>query len=1051
MLIFNINKEEKYPAIILMLMFFCIIGASITASSARDTFFLTQYDKSLLPLMFAAVSVVMVLSVTIYNRLSARLDLIKMIILTSLFFCCSIFIILQNLNGLVIPLFYVWTDVIIAISILQFWMLAGEIFNPRQAKRIFSLIGIGGSIAGISAGYFIKPFVKQNGTESLLVPTIFFLAMVALLATQINSYREKTISNDKISNTKTEKSQKNIKIIDSYLKTILIMVTSAAICSRIIEYQFKITAANTYPNSEDLAIFFGNYYMLLNGCTLIMQFFLTSIILKRFGILAGLVFLPIGLAIGSFSFLIFGGITSVLLSRLIDQTFKFSIQSTTSEILWTPIKKEKARKAKPIIDSSFKSIAEGCIGIIIYLIVIKNILPNDKIYILSIPVLLITFLWLWNNFYIKNRYVKALEKAINHRQLNLENVQFDVTNNHIVQTINNSLNEDNLHKQIFTIDLIKDLEVDIWKETLNKILINGKPEIKLRIIKLALEKKGLIDENNLLALSKGTDEVAARALILNNNTTLKQLSSTLHANLQNDNGHIKAASAVCLLQIDKNNEKAKIILEDFLDVKDEKTTALALEYLQISSELLPKDTLITLLFHPSIEISLSALNIAGKRLHNDYLPAIISNLSNIKLAIIARETLLLYDDEKVLNTIEDELNKEDINKDLISGIVRCLGSYSHKKSLEMLRLLLTNEDLELSIQVSNSMMKIAKTSKLKNEFQAPYYEEIDFFSKQYLKMNMLSLNLNNTINPNLIREQISSDKKKIIHIMLKLICLKIPESPVDSHIKHIISKNDKDLPYILEFIDTSFEKRIRDIIIPIIDPEENFSKESLKHKKIRIDIDSFLLDWIESGNNWKISIALNYILKNKNKIINQIQWDKVPSNPIISEILHNQDNLNNLIPIKKYKTKKEPTMFSILEKTMLLKTVDLFQDIPSELLSQISQISKAKDYESGEVIFNEGDYGDSMFIVIEGEVSIQKNGKSIALLDKGSSLGEMALLDNETRSADATAKVDSVLLKINQDVFYELMEGNADIMKQIIRLLTSRIRDANSKLEKTLG
>ena len=40
-----------------------------------------------------------------------------------------------------------------------------------------------------------------------------------------------------------------------------------------------------------------------------------------------------------------------------------------------------------------------------------------------------------------------------------------------------------------------------------------------------------------------------------------------------------------------------------------------------------------------------------------------------------------------------------------------------------------------------------------------------------------------------------------------------------------------------------------------------------------------------------------------------------------------------------------------------------------------------------------------------------------------------------------------LLFQINQDVFYELMEGNADIMKQIIRLLTSRIREANSKLE----
>ena len=62
----------------------------------------------------------------------------------------------------------------------------------------------------------------------------------------------------------------------------------------------------------------------------------------------------------------------------------------------------------------------------------------------------------------------------------------------------------------------------------------------------------------------------------------------------------------------------------------------------------------------------------------------------------------------------------------------------------------------------------------------------------------------------------------------------------------------------------------------------------------------------------------------------------------------------------------------------------------------------------------------------------------------------MALLDHETRSADAMAEKDSVLLKINQDVFYELMESNADIMKQIIKLLTSRIREANTKLERSL-
>ena len=102
------------------------------------------------------------------------------------------------------------------------------------------------------------------------------------------------------------------------------------------------------------------------------------------------------------------------------------------------------------------------------------------------------------------------------------------------------------------------------------------------------------------------------------------------------------------------------------------------------------------------------------------------------------------------------------------------------------------------------------------------------------------------------------------------------------------------------------------------------------------------------------------------------------------------------------------------------------------------------------LFFKDGDIGDSMFIVLDGKISITKGDKEIALLEKGDSLGEMALLDNENRSANAIAKADSVLLKINQDVFYELMESNADIMKQIIKLLTGRIRTANAKLEMNL-
>ena len=1046
MTIIQIKPEERAPTFILMLMFFCIIGSSITSASARDTFFLTQFDKSLLPLMFAAVAVIMVGAITIYNRVASNLDLVRVIFLSSIFFCLTLFIIMLNLRGIVIPIFYAWTDVIISITILQFWLLAGEIFNPRQAKRLFSFIGIGGSIAGISSGYLIRPFVKNYGAENLLIPTIAMIAMIALFASFLQPYRSvKPVIKSKAKSTVKQKT-----VFDPYLKSILIMVCSAAICSRIIEYQFKITAVNSYTASEDLAAFFGDYYMVLNALTLIMQLFLTGYILHHFGVLVGLLLLPLGLAIGSLSFLVIANLSSIFVARLFDQAFKFSIQSTSNEILWTPIQKQKARRAKPLIDSSIKSIAEGIIGIIIYFIIVTNLLPSDKIYLLSIPVVLITGLWISNNFRIKKKYLSTLEKAISHRHLNLENINLDTTDSHIVNTIENALNDNDISKQLFAIDLIKNLPLQNWRKTLNKLVEHGTFEVQKQLLILASCRKGFIDKKILLKISKGEDEIAALAIPLNNDKTLEKLFSKLIDNLDRNNGHIKAASAVGILRINKDNKKARTILNDFLDVKDQETTALALDYLKSSSELLPKNTLYKLLSHHSVNISIAALNVAGNRLDEYYLPAIISNLGNVKIAQKARTVLRLYDNMSVVNALKRQLRDNGTPLNLSIGIVRCFSSYPQTDSVSILRSQLSQYNLDLSISCSDAMLKIAKTKKIEDDFKNPFLKEIKKFSKQYFSLYCFMMLIRKNEKSILIQDQITTEQRKLVHIILKLVSLQIPNSPIDSHIKHIIDNSDSDLPYILEFFDTSFGKKIRNILMPIIDPEIDFKRKNVKNEQKKNDIGTHIKSWSESSNYWKSVIAIDYILKHDQSMAGEIDWRKIVPSPFLAEIFNQYSDDHPTIPITRFKNQSEQTMYTILEKTILLKTVDIFQDIPGELLSQISQISSVKNYEHGEIIFNEGDAGDSMFIVLSGEVSIKKGKKLIAKLERGASLGEMALLDHETRSADALSEKDSVLLKINQDVFYELMEGNADIMKQMIRLLTSRIREANSKLEQSL-
>ena len=131
--------------------------------------------------------------------------------------------------------------------------------------------------------------------------------------------------------------------------------------------------------------------------------------------------------------------------------------------------------------------------------------------------------------------------------------------------------------------------------------------------------------------------------------------------------------------------------------------------------------------------------------------------------------------------------------------------------------------------------------------------------------------------------------------------------------------------------------------------------------------------------------------------------------------------------------------------------MDLFKNIPGDVLTRIAQISEEIYHTDESLLFSEGDYGDSMYIVVEGNVRIHKGEHHIVTLGESTVLGEMALLDQEPRSADATAEAETTVLKIEQDGFYELMAGNSEIMQQIIKMLSGRLRDTNIKLQEALA
>ncbi len=1046
MAIINIKSKERKPAALLFFMFFSIVSATITGASVRDAVFLTQFDKSYLPVMFITIAVVMAGVIALYKKLTAGQDQIFVISISGALFSVSLFLLQSNLSGLFIPVLYIWMEVVTILSIFQFWILAGEIFNARQAKRIFTFLGAGGSFAGMGAGYGIKPFVSTFGSENLLFLTIFFIGISVVMAQMLRPFRmsrkPKKVNSKPVAKSKTE--------FEPYLKSIALLIGLAAFVSKIIDYQFKMMAADAFPNQNDLVSFFGTYYMSTGAATLIMQFFVTGFILTRFGILAGLLVLPIFLAIGSSGFLAIGTLSAVFIAKFSDQVFKFSTNNAVQEILWLPVAPEKKKRAKPIIDGTIRSGLEGLAGVLIFALVSFKLVPQDNIQLLSIIVILGVLFWLWNSFRLKDGYVNSLMKAIENRQLNLDDVEFDINDSHIVDTIDKTLKDDDELKQLFALDLLWTLPLHPWKNTLQYLFHHGSNQIQRAVLELAWHQPGIITDQLLLNSFKEDSELAPFAISCAGDRMIPDIAEKVSPFLKSDNPSLSAAAAVGILKQDTNHHESKLILDSLMESDDPTILCTTIGFLKQSGQWISTENKKRFLGHESHDVRNQILAVFKGSPDSDFLVSIIRNLANASTFDAAKSALKQYDPSLVTDRFYHFLFAEDSPLRLKLGILKTTHEFSSSDMAELLSSGLNDPDLLILNGISNALVKMSKNKELEAEILNKIENHIEAISNRAFQLYLLRDQLKNVSQAFLIQDHIESDLNKVIPILLKLGTLKKPDIPIETYIRYVKSNDPDLLPIVLELVDSTFSPENRKHTLPLIDPDVDRIKigQELFPDLFRNPND-MLGHWIKNPHFWKTGIALQYLLNSENTaVLKIIKWDKIPNSIFTSNLFNEteQNYLNRNFLNDKFPIQENPPMYSILEKTIILKSVDLFHNIPGDVLTRIAQIAEELRCEQNHAIFKEGDHGDSMFVIISGKVDVIQNDHSITQLERGTCIGEMALLDQEPRSADAITLEESVLLKIDQEGFFQLMASNPEIMKQIVKILTRRVRSMNKKL-----
>lgn len=135
----------------------------------------------------------------------------------------------------------------------------------------------------------------------------------------------------------------------------------------------------------------------------------------------------------------------------------------------------------------------------------------------------------------------------------------------------------------------------------------------------------------------------------------------------------------------------------------------------------------------------------------------------------------------------------------------------------------------------------------------------------------------------------------------------------------------------------------------------------------------------------------------------------------------------------------------LIEKVLLLKSLSIFEETPETVLAEVAEILVEEEFDGQQQIFAAGDVANCMYIIFKGEVKIHAGDHTLAMLKENDFFGELSLLDTETRSASATVMGEALLLKIDQEPFYELMESRIEVAKGIIKTLCRRLRAQNAK------
>ena len=310
--------------------------------------------------------------------------------------------------------FYVLGDIWTTVMVATFWAFANDLNSGDEAERLYGIVGLGGVIGGFVGASFVSGFVETAGRTPLLFACVVPTAVIGGLAYWIH-YRECAAHPDIpcAPDTETVVDEDNafleggkIVLQSKYLLGIAGVLGLYEMVSNVVDFQLAVIVENQISSSVERDEFFGLVGQATSFVSIGVQLFLTSFVMKRYGVKIALFFLPIAILGGTIGFVALPTLAFVGFMSVSDNALNYSINQSAKEALYTPTTQDEKYKAKSFIDM-FVQRAAKVAAVVLNLGLTALVIADVRWLSVAVGVLLIA--WIATIRYLGDRYVERKE------------------------------------------------------------------------------------------------------------------------------------------------------------------------------------------------------------------------------------------------------------------------------------------------------------------------------------------------------------------------------------------------------------------------------------------------------------------------------------------------------------------------------------------------------------------------------------------------------------------------------------------------------------------